>query len=49
VGDALRELLDVRRGQLADQVEFDGLGRQVIEQPSASTSIVVHMRPSQVA
>ena len=34
VRDVLRELLDIRRGQPAEQVEFDLLRRQVVEQPS---------------
>ena len=35
VRDALRELLDIRSGQPADQFELDVVGRHVVEQSSA--------------
>lgn len=35
VCDALREVLDVRRGQPTDRVEFDVFGRQLVEQSAS--------------
>jgi hypothetical protein len=35
VRDVLCEFLDLRRGEPADRVEFDVLGRQVVEQPAS--------------